>query len=80
MKSFLAGLGIGVGIGILFAPLTGEETRSRLSSRAGELADSARDLVDEGRERVRTNVARMRKKAEGFGGQAAAGAESPPDV
>jgi hypothetical protein len=80
MKSFMAGLGIGIGIGILFAPLTGEETRSRLSDRAGELADSARDLVDEGREQVRRNVSRMRKKAEGFGGQEAAGAESFKDL
>jgi len=76
MKSFLAGLGIGIGMGILFAPLSGEETRTRLSSRAGELADSAQDLVDEGREQVRRNVSRMRKKAEGFGRQEAAGVES----
>jgi len=79
MKSFLAGLGIGLGIGILFAPFTGEETRSRVSSRAGELADSAQDLLDEGREQVKRTVSKMRKKAERFG-ETAAGAESFRDL
>ena len=31
MKSFLIGLGLGVGLGILFAPMSGEETRNNLS-------------------------------------------------
>jgi gas vesicle protein len=73
MKSFLAGLGIGIGIGLLFAPFTGEETRERLSQRshdladsarrhAGEIADTARDIVDHSRHRVRSTIANMRKK------------------
>jgi gas vesicle protein len=73
MKSFLAGLGIGIGVGLLFAPLSGEETRERLAQRsqdladsarrhAGEIADSARDIVDHSRERVRSTVANMKKK------------------
>jgi gas vesicle protein len=64
MKSFLAGLGIGVGLGILFAPMSGEETRENLSQRAGDLADSARDLVGQGRERVRSTVSAIRGQAE----------------
>jgi gas vesicle protein len=32
--SFLIGLGIGVGIGLLFAPLSGEDTREWLSETA----------------------------------------------
>ena len=64
MKSFLAGLGIGFGIGIIFAPLSGEETRGRIASRAGDLAGSARDMVDQGRERVRETVSRVRRRAE----------------
>jgi gas vesicle protein len=70
MKSFLAGLGIGIGLGILFAPMSGEETRENLTRRAGDLADSARDLVDQGKERVRTTVSAMRGKAERFVGEA----------
>ena len=73
MKSFLAGLGIGIGIGLLFAPLSGEETRERLSQRshnladtarrqAEEIAETARDIVDHSRERVRSTIANMKKK------------------
>lgn len=64
MKSFLAGLGIGIGLGILFAPMSGEDTRTNLSQRASDLADSARDLVDQGREHVRTTVSAIRGHAE----------------
>lgn len=67
MKSFLAGLGIGIGIGLIFAPLSGEETRGHLSRHAGRVADSARDLVDQGRERVRSTVSAIREKASRFG-------------
>jgi gas vesicle protein len=78
MKSFLAGLGIGLGLGILFAPMSGEETRNNLTQRANDLADSARDLVDQGRERVRSTVSAIRGQAErfGVGGQEATGTES----
>lgn len=64
MKSFLAGLGIGIGLGILFAPMSGEDTRENLSQRANDLADSARDLVDQGRERVRSTVSTLRGQAD----------------
>jgi gas vesicle protein len=64
MKSFLAGLGIGIGLGILFAPMSGEDTRENLSQRASDLADSARDIVDQGRERVRSTVSTFRGQAE----------------
>jgi len=60
MKSFLAGLGIGVGIGLLFAPLSGEETRGRLQQRASDLADSARDIGG----RVQDTVSRLKDKAQ----------------
>jgi gas vesicle protein len=77
MKSFLAGLGIGIGLGLIFAPMTGEETRGHLSRHAGNLADSARDLVDQGRERVRSTVSAIRGKASRFGsGQEATGTET----
>jgi len=71
MKSFLAGLGIGIGLGIIFAPMSGEETRNNLQQRAGDLKDSALDLVDQGKDRVRTTVSAIRGQAERFGNQAA---------
>lgn len=66
MKSFFAGLGIGIGLGLIFAPLSGEETRDRISRRAEDLADSARDLVEQGRERVRNTVSAFRGRASEF--------------
>lgn len=60
MKSFLAGLGIGIGIGLLFAPLSGEETRENLLEQAGDAADSARELALEGRRRVRKAASALR--------------------
>ena len=78
MKSFLAGLGIGIGMGILFAPTSGEETRENLTQRASDLADSARGLVDQGRDKVRTTVSAIRGQADRVVGnvQEATGTES----
>lgn len=69
MKSFLVGLGIGVGLGVLFAPMSGEQTRSNIRDRAGELADTARETIEQGRERVRSGISSIR-------GEAATGTES----
>jgi gas vesicle protein len=68
MKSFLAGLGIGIGLGILFAPMSGEETRGNLTQRAGDFAGSARDLMGQGRERIRSTVSAIRGHAERLAG------------
>lgn len=77
MKSFLAGLGIGIGLGILFAPMSGEDTRNNLTQRASDLAGSARDLVEQGRDRVRTTVSAIRGQADRFtGNQEATGTET----
>jgi gas vesicle protein len=78
MKSFLAGMGIGIGLGILFAPMSGEETRENLSQRANDLAGSARDLVGQGRDKVRTTVSAIRDQADRFATnvQEATGTES----
>ena len=64
MKGFLIGLGIGVGLGVLFAPMSGEETRNNLADRANDLSDSARELVDQGKERVRSGISSIRSQAE----------------
>jgi gas vesicle protein len=64
MKGFLIGLGVGVGLGVLFAPMSGEETRNNLVDRASDLSDSARELVDQGKERVRSGISTVRSQAE----------------
>jgi gas vesicle protein len=66
---FVLGFGIGVAVGILFAPQSGEETRSLLKSKAGEgkeylkqrgekLYESAGELVEKGK----SAVARQREQ------------------
>ncbi len=64
MKGFLFGLGLGIGLGVLFAPMSGEETREQLSQRANDLASSARDTIDQGRERMRSGMEAVRGTAE----------------
>ncbi len=64
MKSFLAGLGLGIGLGILFAPMSGEETRNNLSQRASDLADSAREAYEQNRERLQRGVEQIRSSAD----------------
>ena len=69
LSYFLLGLGIGVAVGIVFAPMSGEETRARVRSRALEggdylrrrsedLRESASELVDRGK----TAVGRQREQ------------------
>src|SRR5208283_5542354 len=64
MKSFLIGLGLGVGLGILFAPMSGEETRNNLSDRANDLANSARETYEQSRDRVQRGVESIRNTTE----------------
>jgi gas vesicle protein len=63
MKGFFAGLGIGLGLGILFAPMSGEETRGNIRDRANDLADQARDAMDQGRDRVNRGIQKVRSMA-----------------
>jgi gas vesicle protein len=64
MKSFLIGLGVGVGLGILFAPMSGEETRNNLADRANDLAGSARETYQQNRDRVQRGMESIRSTAE----------------
>jgi len=63
MKSFLFGLGLGIGLGVLFAPMSGEETRENLSDRASDLANSARESYEQGRDRIQRGVEQVRSTA-----------------
>jgi gas vesicle protein len=69
MKNFLVGLGVGVGLGLLFAPMSGEETRVNLADRASDLANSARETYEENRDRVQRGVETIRGSAERAMGQ-----------
>jgi gas vesicle protein len=64
MKSFLFGLGLGIGLGVLFAPMSGEETRNNLSDRANDLASNARDAYEQNRDRIQKGVESIRGTAE----------------
>jgi hypothetical protein len=64
MRGFLIGLGTGIALGVLFAPLSGEETRNKMVDRANTLADNARERLEQGRDRVREGIAAIRGRAE----------------
>jgi gas vesicle protein len=64
MKSFLAGLGLGFGLGVLFAPMSGDETRQNISDRANDLASSARQTYTQGRDRVQRGIDAVRGTAD----------------
>ncbi|MGB8889616.1 MAG: YtxH domain-containing protein [Candidatus Korobacteraceae bacterium] len=69
MKKFLVGLGVGIGLGLLFAPMSGEETRTNLADRANDLASSARHSYEHNRDRVQRGVETIRSTAERAMGQ-----------
>jgi len=63
MKAFLFGLGLGIGLGVLFAPMSGQETRDNIAERANDLASSAKETYEQGRERVRSGISAVRNIA-----------------
>jgi gas vesicle protein len=74
MKSFLFGLGLGIGLGVLFAPMSGQETRDNIAERASDLASSARETFEQGRDKVQRGVSALRNVS----GTGAAGQEARP--
>jgi len=73
--TFVAGLGIGMGLALLFAPLSGEETREwlmdnaenrlkRIRRQGRRWAFQFQDVLDKGEDRV-TKVLRTSKNALG---------------
>ena len=80
MKAFLFGLGFGIGLGVLFAPMSGEDTRENIAQRASDLADQGRDIYEQGRERIRSGVTAIRNVAQGQGDTRPTGTESAGGV
>jgi gas vesicle protein len=67
---FVAGLGIGAAVALLFAPQSGEETRKQIvekakdgsdfvASKSREIRKQAEDLVDQGKDLVSKQKARL---------------------
>jgi gas vesicle protein len=48
---------------VLFAPMSGEDTRENLSERANDLANSARDSYEQGRDRIQRGVEQVKSTA-----------------
>jgi len=72
---FLLGGAIGIAAGLLFAPKSGEETRSILGEKTSEWRDRAEELASSARDRVRTAVDEGRAVATRSPGEDASGAE-----
>ncbi len=60
---FFLGVGIGVAVGILFAPKSGEETRTLLRSKADESKDFLKRKSDDLREQVIRKSDDLREQA-----------------
>ena len=80
MKGFLYGLGIGLGLGLLFAPMSGEETRNNIAQRANDLADTARETLEQSKERVRAGITAIRDAAQNVCQQATRPTGTEPTV
>jgi gas vesicle protein len=62
--SFVLGGLAGAGLALLFAPLSGRETREKISDFAEDVKDRAECYVDEAKYKVRSTVQRGKEFAE----------------
>ena len=64
LPTFLAGLGTGIAVGILFAPDSGEQTRSRLADRARQGVEYAKEKGQELGKRAQESIGRVREESD----------------
>jgi hypothetical protein len=64
LMGLLAGTVLGAGLGMLFAPRTGSELRSRITEQAGTLRHRAGDMYNQASEKVGHMVDRGREAYE----------------
>lgn len=56
-------LGLGSAWGCCLPPMSGEDTRDNLSERANDLASSARESYEQGRDRIHRGVEQVKSTA-----------------
>jgi len=68
-----AGVAVGGLLGLLFAPAKGSETREKIASKAGDLADSVKERMAQGKEKLaglkkdlETQLEKVNEKINGF--------------
>ncbi|MBM3238467.1 YtxH domain-containing protein [Candidatus Poribacteria bacterium] len=66
LLAFLAGGLVGFGLGLLFAPLSGRETRERIRSASQEVKERTIETASKAKEKVGDLVEHGREKVEGL--------------
>jgi gas vesicle protein len=54
--NFLGGIGLGLGLGVLFAPVSGEEARTALREKVGDIKNDIKSKVSDIATRSRSNT------------------------
>jgi gas vesicle protein len=84
LVSFLAGLLIGgiigAGVALLFAPLSGEETRGVIKDKSIELRDRAYDLSDQYSTKVKETASDITTRSKEAIGSAKSALSKPPET
>lgn len=64
LGGFLAGLAVGAGLALLLAPMSGEQARAELATRARRLRDRAEEEIDDLSDSIETGYERARASVE----------------
>ena len=80
LSYFFLGLGVGVAVGVLFAPKSGEETRTLLRNKAEEGADFVKrrgtDLRDQATEAIDRTKQNLQKQKDNLAAAVEAGKQA----